>query len=261
MKIISVDIQSEFGFFKKPDTNEIVYITFNCIHKPAILGILGAIIGLSGYFENNIFPDYYSKLKNLKIGIKPLDMEKTAFQKTIIRYNNSLGYASKEEGGNLIIEEQTIIKPKYRIFIANEHPEFEKIYNNLKSQTAVFLPYMGKNDFSLWWDNFQEYSVSEFNFDIDYQIDSIFIKEKKIKDNTSGQITQNYFDIFNLLKSKQKQQNNITTFIIFERLPIGFNEKLKRYDYEEFVYTNSIFNKDYKIKNLYKINDKIIQLF
>jgi len=261
MKVISVDLKAEFGFFKKPDTNKIVYTTFNCIHKPVILGILGAIIGLTGYCENDKYPEFYLELKDLKIGIKPIGIENSAFQKIIIKYNNSQGYASYEVGGNLIIEEQTLIKPQYRIFIANEHPKFEKIYHYLKNRIAVYLPYMGKNDFSLWWDNFQEYSAVEFDFNSDYQIDTIFIKEKKIKDNFSSQNQKNNFDIFQIIKSFQIQHNDNSTFIIFERLPVGFNDAIKRYDYKEFVYTNSFFNKEFKLSNLYKINEKIIQLF
>ena len=48
-RLISFDIQADFGFFKKPDYNDGVLLTYNMLHKPALLGILGAIIGLRGY--------------------------------------------------------------------------------------------------------------------------------------------------------------------------------------------------------------------
>ena len=44
-RLISFDIQADFGFFKKPDYNDGVLLTYNMLHKPALLGILGAIIG------------------------------------------------------------------------------------------------------------------------------------------------------------------------------------------------------------------------
>ena len=50
-KLISFDLKAEFGFFKKPDINDI-YLTYNMLHKPALLGILGAVIGLQGYQKN-----------------------------------------------------------------------------------------------------------------------------------------------------------------------------------------------------------------
>ena len=42
-RLISFDIQADFGFFKKPDYNDGVLLTYNMLHKPALLGILGAI--------------------------------------------------------------------------------------------------------------------------------------------------------------------------------------------------------------------------
>ena len=85
-KIISIDLKADFGFFKKPDTNDPIYLTFNMLHKPALLGILGAILGLGGFSEakeeepkpkkgekiKTILPEYFKKLNDLKIGIKPL---------------------------------------------------------------------------------------------------------------------------------------------------------------------------------------------
>ena len=50
-KVISIDLKADFGFFKKPDTNDPIYLTFNMLHKPALLGILGAILGLMGFSE------------------------------------------------------------------------------------------------------------------------------------------------------------------------------------------------------------------
>lgn len=64
-KLVSFDLKADFGFFKKPDVNE-VYLTYNMIHKPALLGILGAIVGLQGFQKNAVLPLYYQKLKHLK---------------------------------------------------------------------------------------------------------------------------------------------------------------------------------------------------
>ena len=71
-KIISFDLNAEFGFFKKPDINDGIYLTYNMLHKPALLGIIGAIIGLKGYERNGVLPEYYNKLKHIKVGIQPL---------------------------------------------------------------------------------------------------------------------------------------------------------------------------------------------
>jgi CRISPR-associated protein Cas5h len=93
--IISVDFHACFGFLKKPDINEGIYLTYNCLHKPALLGILGAIVGLGGYAQSYpAQPEYLKKLEKLKIGIQPPRETKGNIQKTVISYNNSVGYAN-----------------------------------------------------------------------------------------------------------------------------------------------------------------------
>ena len=61
-KLISFDLRGDFGMLKKPDTNEPVYLTFNMLHKPALLGILGAILGLKGFRKQKELPEYYEIL-------------------------------------------------------------------------------------------------------------------------------------------------------------------------------------------------------
>ena len=82
-RLISFDIQADFGFFKKPDYNDGVLLTYNMLHKPALLGILGAIIGLRGYRKKGEWPEYYQRLAALPVGIEPLEgrHEKGNFQK------------------------------------------------------------------------------------------------------------------------------------------------------------------------------------
>lgn len=253
-KIISFDLKAEFGFFKKPDINDI-YLTYNMLHKPALLGILGAIIGLGGYKENGVFPEYYKKLKHIKVGIKPLNEDKGNFTKEMVSYNNTTGFASSESGGNLIVKEQILIKPSYRCFLLlNLDNEDEcTLYNNIKLTKAEFLPYMGKNDFSAWWSDFREYrNVSVFDFNSNYQISSLFLKTDAVSSYISKVMSMSIL-------------SNETIWTYFEKLPIGFDQKLKQYCYGDFVYSNATFKKDMNMsKNgFFYVIDKssIIQLF
>ena len=150
-KLISIDLFADFGMLKKPDTNEPVYLTFNMLHKPALLGILGAITGLKGFEKKGELPEYYLKFKDLKIGIQPLNHENGNYQKTIIAYNNTTGMASKETGGNLIVTEQTLIAPAFRCyFLLNEENELHnQLKSNLSTYQAEYIPYLGKNEFSV----------------------------------------------------------------------------------------------------------------
>jgi len=255
-KLISVDLRAQFGFLKKPDINEGIYLTYNCLHKPALLGIFGAIVGLGGYtqaysIKKDLFPDYYQKLKHLKVGIQPLDSEKGNFQKTVIAYNNSVGYANLD-GGTLIVNEQTLLKPAYRIFVLlNVGEKIEALlYDNLKTGESIYIPYLGKNDFQLWWENFHEYEYeTKFEPQQSYRIQTIFIKRQPVKnslDNSSS-------GWFNLEKG----------FIYFENLPIEFDEKIKHYRLESFAFSDGKIMKDYSLDNLFLLKPEnwVVQLF
>lgn len=254
-KLISFDLKSEMGFFKKPDINNGIYLTYNLLHKPALLGILGAIIGFSGYFENNKFPEYYQNLKDLPLGIEPTNHENGNFQKTIVKYNNGVGYASSEEGGNLIIVEQTLLKPSFRVYLLldleNEHQH--KLYSHIKNCQAEYLPYMGKNDYSAWWnkESVKEYEYKNFSFDKDFEIKTIYIKNNPLKNEK--------------YQPKYKLGGKIESnhFAYFERLPVVFNEKLFQYELFDFVYTNWKLERESSTEGLYELHETstVIQLF
>lgn len=273
-KLISIDLFADFGMLKKPDTNEPVYLTFNMLHKPAFLGIVGAIIGLEGFKEKGRLPEYYIKLKDLKIGIEPIEKdEKTGtvfnengnFQKTVLKYNNTTGFANKSEGNSgatLNIEEQFLIAPAFRCYLyfdgSIESELEEKIYSNLKNNHAEYLPYLGKNEFSIWWDEFKEYDFENFKPSENFKINSIFIKEKPVKDGKA----EEYFCLFSDLTDKGN------SFIYFERLPVSYQEIAKKqyqYDYLNFSFTDWSLEQNNKPENFpilkLKNNDKNIQVF
>ena len=256
-RLISFDLKADFGFFKKPDIND-TYLTYNMLHKPALLGILGAIIGLKGFEQNKRWPNYYTLLRHLKIGIKPLGTDNGNFLKCFIEYNNATGMASKEEGGILQVKEQTLIQPAYRCFLLlTDEDETERIlYDYLKSYRAEFLPYMGKNDFSAWWDNFIEYTgFSRFSYDRNYRIDSIFRK--------SGVKASDL--IPKAGSGRGNRANNQSVYIYFENLPVSFHEELFQYEYCDFVYSpNVTFNKDTKFSDggFYVVEEnRVVELF
>lgn len=252
-KILTFTISSEFGFFKKPDVNDPIFFTFNIIPKPTLLGILGAILGFGGYSQQKgKYPDFYEKLKDLLIGIRPLK-NKGVFAKTLIKYNNTVGYANQD--GVLNIIEQTLINPKYEIFVGldedNElHKRFFEYFqkDNIRSE---YIPYMGKNEFHLNIENVEYVKAKRFDYNDDFQIYTIFpnIKNKPIQmTHDDGLFSKN---------------SEINIFYFFENLPVGFDE-LNQYVYKEFVFSNAYFNKEceyFKSLNLFDINGKIVCLF
>ncbi|RPI19234.1 MAG: type I-B CRISPR-associated protein Cas5 [Ignavibacteriae bacterium] len=263
MKLISFDIKAALGFLKKPDINEGIYLTYNCLHKPALLGIIGAIIGLGGYYQSYIMkkyiPDYFERLKNLKVGVKPLDSFNGNFTKTVVKYNNSAGYASEEQGGNLIVNEQTLIKPSFRVYLLlNISNEYEmKVFEYLSNGECEYIPYFGKNDFQLWW---EKETLIEYDFtegippQVSYFIDNLFIKPdgKTIHENKGRE--DMVFDF------REPEINDF--FVFFEHLPVGFDERTTNYSFANFVYTNKKLSKSFIPQNLYylKNENKYVQL-
>jgi CRISPR-associated protein Cas5h len=255
-KLISIDLYAEFGMLKKPDTNEPVYLTFNMLHKPALLGILGAIAGLKGFEKKGVLPEYYTQLQNLKVGIQPLNHENGNYQKTTISYNNTTGMASKEKGGNLMVNEQTLVAPAFRCYflldIKNEL--HQKIDHNLANHHAEFLPYLGKNEFSVWWKDYKEYDdVEDFDFSKEYKIGSLFYKNEAISNHIAKAM------------GRAMRKELKTRFAYFERLPVQYQEIAPnqfQYEYADFVFTNARFNLDLKLESIQTIEDNtLIQFF
>lgn len=219
-KAIKFKLFGKTAFFKKPEVNEYVYFTYNNVHKIALLGILGAIIGLGGYNQQNEekYPEFYEKLKDLKIAIVPDKKLKGIYPKKIQVFNNSVGYGSKEDGGNLIVREQWLESPSWTVYIYNDGMVQENLYNKLKEYLlqgrTVYIPYLGKNDHPASITEVKEVELQETQLDY---IDSIFTENIVIDD----------FDSVDEL-----------AYLVKEIQPIRLQEDYNFYEYELFIYTN-----------------------
>lgn len=255
-KLLSFDLMADFGFFKKPDYNDGLLLSYNMLHKPALLGILGAIAGLAGYQKKGELPEYYLKLQDVLVGIEPLGDEKGNFQKTAVKYTNTVGYANQD--GNLLIEETMLVKPGYRCYLLLDiDKEIEhKLYDYIIGGKAEYIPYLGKNEYQAWLgEGVLEYEFAPFKAGKEFKIDSLFIKEGSIrKRKVKGNM---FFKLENMGKN---------AFCYFEQLPVGFNEQLMQYEQSHFVYSNWTLKTDSVVENLYElsnpqISNRIIQLF
>lgn len=156
MKALCFTLEGKTAFFKKPEVNSYVYFTYGNIHKVALIGMFGAILGYGGYTQKfnregrpkqleESFPEFYEKLNGLKVAICP-NAEKGFIRKKIQTYNNSVGYASKEMGGNLIVKEQWLENPSWEIYVLLDCPEVAKLAEAMQAGKCVYIPYLGKND-------------------------------------------------------------------------------------------------------------------
>jgi len=254
MKALSFEIGGKTAFFKKPDVNSYAYFTYNNIHKPALLGVLGAIIGLGGHIQlhnknrdieeknklikkkteklalDNGYPEFYEKLQHLKVSIVPLTSN-GYFTKKIQTFNNSVGYANgmvsgksesalkeRRDSSNLIVREQWIENPKWQIIILDDKSaEYTKIKEYLVSSKSVFIPYLGKNDHFANIDKVEEIELGTAYENL--RLSSLFIENKVV------------------LSAHKPRGEHL--FIFKEVSPIKLQKEYHFYEYESLCFTNS----------------------
>lgn len=252
-KLVSVDLRADFGFFKKPDYNEGLLLSYNMLHKPALLGILGAIIGLAGYQKKGELPEYYQQLKEIPIGIAPLEgyHEKGNFTKAAVKYSNTVGYANKD--GNLLVEETMLIKPAYRCYLllSLEQPQQAKLYDYLKIGQAEYIPYLGKNEYQAWWLDekgditFREYAYeAATSVEAKRQLYTLFRKTITLKEHTDAEEYGSNYSYYDFTFTPQ-------SFAYFERLPADFNLHLMQYDLQDYTYSNFFLKAGVRLPSLY----------
>lgn len=160
MQVLKFDLKGKTAFFKSPEVN-LCYFTYGNIHKPVLLGIFGAIMGYKGYNNGyDVYPEYYERLQHLKVSIIPGE-ERGVFDKKFQNFNNSVGYASQEQGGNLIVREQWLENPKWTIYVSLNSDESLKLADMIKNRECVYMPYLGKNDHPAVIENVEILSIEE----------------------------------------------------------------------------------------------------
>lgn len=229
METLTFKLSGKTGFFKQPDVNTYQYYTYGHIHKVALLGIFGAILGLDGYNQQNksdSFPEFYAQLQHLKVAIQPLN-EEGYIPKKVQVFNNSVGYASKEEGGNLIVKEQWLEMPAWQIYLLFDNLEADVLLQDLKSRFLekrfVYLPYLGKNDHYANIEGIEVYPLKAQSPDSPVRIHSLFPK-------LSGTLVPQdhlFLDDTEALDFKYE-----------ERLPLAIDPDSNQYQTIPFVYTN-----------------------
>ncbi|NFN86779.1 type I-B CRISPR-associated protein Cas5 [Clostridium sporogenes] len=251
MDVLKFNLKGRTAFFKKPEVNTFFYFTYGNIHKVALLGILGSILGLKGYNDQNEkdkYPEFYEKLKDIRIGIVPMNKE-GYIPKKIQTFNNSVGYASKEQGGNLIIKEQWLEDPEWEIYILLKEDIENQLKDNILDRNFKFIPYLGKNDHITTIENIELIKDAK-KIDNVKKIDSLYIK-----DYFSFRSSKYDFD-----EDDDEEDDMEDTWKYEEMLPVSLEENTNIYDLKSFIYTNSLVeNSSYEL--IYECNNKNIFFF
>lgn len=243
MDILKFSLGGRTAFFKKPEVNTYFSFTFGNIHKVALLGIFGAILGYKGYSDSKIdnmdLPEFYEKLRDIQASIVPMN-EVGYFNKKIQQFNNSVGYASKELGGNLIVKEQWIENPSWDVYVKLDSDIAIELADSIMNNKCVYVPYLGKNDHTADISNtaiLKDCSLAK-NY---LRIDSLFLNDK-VEYGDIEDYEEEYFDV--------------NEFKYEESLPVGLDEKTQMYFYDVFVNTNLPLERYHD--EVYEVNGKNI---
>lgn len=259
MDVLRFELSGRTAFFKKPDVNSYLYFTYGNIHKVALLGVFGAILGYGGYNQmkdGDVFPEFYDKLKDIKIAIEPKN-KKGFINKKVQVFNNSVGYASEEIGGNLIVKEQWLENPCWNIYVLIDNEESKKIANSILENRVVYMPYLGKNDHlanisdAILFKNIQE--TKDFS-----KIDSLFLKEEFELSLEDEDYEEDWDE--EDIENEEEDCEYEEEFKYEESLPISLDEELNRYILKKFEYTNINVSKCSKAL-VYKVDGKNIVFY
>lgn len=245
MQALKFNLSGKTAFFKKPDVNTYRYFTYSHIHKVALMGIFGAICGFSGYNEQKItkadFPEFYERFKDIRIAVIPSE---GSFSKKVQNFNNSVGYASKEQGNNLIVKEQWLENPAWKIYVLNDNTD---VYNELSRRIInseyKYIPYLGKNDHYANISDVEVVEVVELeDVNKSEHIDSMFVRTiaRSIK-----------------LIDEDNVDSDVQFYLYEEFLPIELDKQFNQYVTEKYALTNGFVDIiDYT--NIFKAKDKIL---
>jgi CRISPR-associated protein Cas5 subtype I-B len=246
-KIFVFRLSGNFAHFNIPlTTPKYLKQTYNIIPKTTILGLLGAILGYSGYERNNKETEFYSKLKHIKCFIIP---EKYPFNKFLIKYNSLNSFSNNDKTNpNIIINEEILFKPSYIIGLLINESKDNQLINKLIQKISHYHLYLGKNEF---FANIELIKSELLNFEIvnnkETKIDSIF--PVSILKNSSDEIKSIILDQF------QSSLEFTKDFFYPNCIDIGYLKEDKDKN-KELIEINLNFNL-IKISSL----DKIVYLF
>lgn len=256
MEILRFTLSGKNAFFKKPEVNSYYYYTFGNIHKVALLGIFGAILGYGGYTQMQDFakkkkkkeltesyPEFYQRLKEVKISILPMT-KRGLIPKKVQSFNNSVGYASKELGGNLIVKEQWLENPKWEICVLIDGEEAEKIKTAICGGTCTYIPYLGKNDH---FADIQEISIENVE-KCDFEMGRINCFAPK-----------SVVEMADLDSEEEEELGAYSEFKYEEALPIGMDGWVNQYIMENYIYTDAFLT--IKGCDVYQLSDSKKILF
>lgn len=149
MQVCCFTLSGQTAHFKNPEMNQRYDFTYGHIHKVALLGLFGAVMGYNGYgqpFVQNL-PEFYAKLKDMKISICPHG-KNGRFRKKMQVFTHTCGWANIQGGlaSTLIVREQWLEQPSWDIMFVVDSAETQALADSLMQGRCVYEPYLGKTE-------------------------------------------------------------------------------------------------------------------
>lgn len=252
MEILRFTLSGRHAFFKKPEVNSYYYFTYGNIHKVALLGIFGAMLGYGGYTQMQGFskernqkklskgyPEFYERLKDLHVSVLPAaNCRKGIIPKKVQTFNNSVGYASREQGGNLIVREQWLENPCWEICLLLDTEEAVKIKDAVCGLRCVYYPYLGKNDHPADIKDARIEEIEKIDFKMG-RLDCFVPKEEAV--------------LADLDDEEQEDLDAYSEFKYEEALPCGMDEWTNQYVLRTFMYTDAFVKAEHAA--VYRLQD------
>ena len=190
METIKFNLLGAGACFKKPHVNSI-NLTYSHIHKVALLGLIGAALGLEGHDDkekDEEFPRFYRDLKGLKVSILP---ETPFIRKTTKSITETTGFSNK--GSTFVGREQVLINPRWTIYI-QQGKICDDLFLTLKdilfNNYAKFIPYLGRNHHEAAIEDFEVVNLEPVNVRNVSKVDSFinsrafdFVDDFSLEDN------------------------------------------------------------------------------
>lgn len=239
MEALKFDIYGKYAYFKNPESNSGTEFSFEHLHKPSMLGILGCILGLKGkegITKDNPYPQYYEVLKDIKVAIVPNRPTFNKFQETI---TNTTGFAN--DNSTQVLNREILQDARWTIYILKcgiEEVFWSKLGELLSEHESRYPLYLGNNSYKAQIDNVDIIELDKLQDTEEIVVSSIFNK--------------------NIIEEKYNftKSDLIIPYDLKMYFPIDLNELLL-YKYGWFEFTNLVLelNND---NNLYLDKDKVL---
>lgn len=236
MNILKFNLSGKTAFFRSNEVNEgDLQFTYGHIHKIALMGMLGAILGLDGHMmgylklkDKYVHPEFYIKLKDIKISIVP-KVGKGYFRRKKHNMVNTAGYANEagKKAATLMYTEQWIEDVDWDIYINLESLKDielrERLKDYLLNNKSKFITYLGKTNHIAIIKNVELLQKKIINGN-KININSLFLSDSASK-----------------VKNKGFGNSSLNEFIYKEILPVNYTNNKALYISKSFTFSNAKF--------------------